>query len=226
MDALTPRPRRRLDRGLRALETIADALGELVDIRRSLAAAPAEPDPDPVPLPQRTHTIDQALDDLRREIGDADRETLFYRLTLHGHRAGLPVADGQVFATVTRMFFARVLGREDQAPELSGDPELTPFFDGVDRRRLERHFTALLIALTGGPKQYGGRAMDVAHAHLGITPRAWDLVVGHLVAVLVELNVPGEWIAEVGDIAAVYRPAIVTAPDVPAPAERAVANVA
>jgi hemoglobin len=93
------------------------------------------------------------------------------------------------------------------------DPELAPYFDGIDLAGLRRHQTALLVQVTGGPVGYSGRDLGEGHAGLGITPAAFDLVVGHLVATLTDLGVSTEDIGEVGAALTAHRDEIVTAPE-------------
>jgi hemoglobin len=91
------------------------------------------------------------------------------------------------------------------------DPELAPYFEGIDLPRLRRHQTALLAQVTGGPVEYSGRDLAVGHAGLGITPADFDRVVGHLVATLTGLGVSTEDIGEVGTALTAHRDDIVTA---------------
>jgi hemoglobin len=91
------------------------------------------------------------------------------------------------------------------------DPELAPYFEGIDLPRLRRHQTALLAQVTGGPVEYSGRALAEGHAGLGITPNAFDRVVGHLVATLTDLGVSQDDIGAVGAALGAHRGEIVTA---------------
>ena len=91
------------------------------------------------------------------------------------------------------------------------DPQLTPYFAGVDLPRLRRHQTALLVQVTGGPVEYSGRDLAAGHAGLDITPTAFDQVVGHLVATLTALGVSDDDIGEVGAALTAHRDDIVTA---------------
>ena len=102
--------------------------------------------------------------------------TLFERL---GGAASVDAAVGP--------FYERVLA----------DPELAPFFAGVDLRRLRAHQRAFLAMVLGGPRGYQGRGLADAHRHLAIGDRHFDLVAGHLEAVLTDLGVPAELTAEV-----------------------------
>jgi hemoglobin len=100
---------------------------------------------------------------------------------------------------------------DDFYERLLADPQLAPYFDGVDMSRLRAHQTKLLVQVTGGPVGYDGRDLATAHQALGITSEDFDRVVGHLAATLTDLAVaPGT----IGDIAAAlgaHRDAIVTA---------------
>src|SRR3954464_9751694 len=91
------------------------------------------------------------------------------------------------------------------------DPELAPYFEGIDLPRLRRHQTALLAQVTGGPVEYSGRDLAVGHAGLGITPADFDRVVGHLVATLTDLGVAEDDIGAVGAALGAHRSEIVTA---------------
>jgi hemoglobin len=80
------------------------------------------------------------------------------------------------------LFYDRVLA----------DPELAPYFDGVDTQRLRAHQRAFLTMALGGPRDDEARSLSVAHRGLDIGDHEFDLVAGHLAAVLVELQVSAE----------------------------------
>jgi hemoglobin len=101
---------------------------------------------------------------------------------------------------------------DDFYERVVGDPQLAHHFTGVDLPRLRRHQTALLVQVTGGPVEYAGRDLAVAHAGLEITPVDFDRVVEHLVATLTALGVPAEDIGAVGAALTAHRDDIVTAP--------------
>lgn len=77
-------------------------------------------------------------------------------------------------STVVEDFYRRVLA----------DPELAPYFDGIDLGRLKAHQRAFVGVALGGPEHYDGRTMAAAHQHLRITGEAFDRVVQHLAAAL------------------------------------------
>ncbi|MEV4418584.1 group 1 truncated hemoglobin [Patulibacter sp. NPDC049589] len=93
------------------------------------------------------------------------------------------------------------------------DPTLAPYFENIDRQQLKRHQRQFLtVTLRGSGSEYVGRAMDRAHAGLGITDAAFDAVVGHLVTTLQELGVDGDSITAIGSALAPLRSAIVEVP--------------
>lgn len=83
------------------------------------------------------------------------------------------------------------------------DDRINHFFDGVDmHRQILKQVDFLTLAL-GGPNKYTGADLKSAHAHLvtkGLNDTHFDAVVENLGATLVELNVPGELIAEAAAI--------------------------
>ena len=83
------------------------------------------------------------------------------------------------------------------------DPTLSNLFTGVSMSRLKAHQFAFLSQSLGGPKQYNGQSMKVAHSRLAIEKRHLDTVEVHLVETLRELAVPEEI---VGQIAAAVTP--------------------
>ena len=80
----------------------------------------------------------------------------------------------------------------------TADPVLAPYFEGLEMRRQKAHMRAFLAVALGGSEIYGGRDMHAAHAGLGITHEAFNRVIGHLVATLVEHGVPDSLIASIG----------------------------
>ncbi len=72
---------------------------------------------------------------------------------------------------------------------IGGDPELAPFFDGVDVPHVRAHQKAFLAVALGGPDRYHGRELADAHRQLAIHDRHVRLLAGHLAAVLAGLGV-------------------------------------
>ena len=73
---------------------------------------------------------------------------------------------------------------------LIADPDLMSYFDGRDMGRLKAHQRALVtVALGGTSEEYTGRMMQPAHAGMAITQEAFDKVLGHLKAALLDAGV-------------------------------------
>ena len=83
---------------------------------------------------------------------------------------------------------------EDFYGRILGDETINHYFAHVDMARQERHQAAFVTQLLGGPRQYQGRSLAKAHAHLNLTEADFDAVAGHLVASLEGFSVPQEHI--------------------------------
>ena len=79
------------------------------------------------------------------------------------------------------------------------DPELAPWFDGVDTEKLKAHQRAFLAAAFGGPQVFTGRSVGEAHDGLAITDDAFDRVVASLMTALADLGVAKEAVNTVGE---------------------------
>ena len=112
------------------------------------------------------------------------------------------IGGGPAVGAAVDDFYARVLA----------DPQLAPFFTGVDLQHLKAHQRAFIAAAIGGSEIYQGRDMAAAHAGLAITDADFDAVVAHLVDTLAGLGVPEETIGQIGGALAPLRGDIVTAP--------------
>ena len=82
---------------------------------------------------------------------------------------------------------------------VTDDPELAPWFGGVDIERLKAHQRAFLTAALGGPDLFTGRTMEAAHAGLGITIEAFDRVLEHLAYTLFDLGLGYDQVTAVID---------------------------
>ena len=91
------------------------------------------------------------------------------------------------------------------------DPDLAPYFEGVDMISLRRHQTDMLVTATGGPQQYTGQDMAEAHSGLDITDAAFDTVVGHLGATLEAAGAGADSIGAVVAALSPLRSSIVSA---------------
>jgi hemoglobin len=78
----------------------------------------------------------------------------------NGHMGRLGGADA--FGLAVESFYRRVLR----------DPELQPYFTGIDLERLHHHQSAFLAMAIGQVNGYLGRTMAAAHAGLGVTDAA------------------------------------------------------
>jgi hemoglobin len=86
---------------------------------------------------------------------------------------------------------------EDLDRRLLQDERLRSYFDGVGLERLKHHQRSFLAMAFGGPPGYLGRTVEAAHSRLDVTDEAFDRVMDHLIAALVDLGVPRELIREV-----------------------------
>jgi len=77
------------------------------------------------------------------------------------------------------------------------DPELAPFFVGVDMARLRAHQQAFLTAALGGPAIFAGRSIETAHQGLGIADDTFDAMIDQLIGALRDLGLDAATAAEV-----------------------------
>jgi hemoglobin len=77
------------------------------------------------------------------------------------------------------------------------DERLRSYFDGVSLERLKHHQRSFLAMAFGGPPGYLGRTVEAAHSRLDVTDEAFDRVMDHLIATLVDLGVAPQLIREV-----------------------------
>jgi hemoglobin len=76
--------------------------------------------------------------------------------------------------------------------------------------RLKMHLVQFLSLATGGPAQYDGKEMKLAHAHMRITNPEFDATIGDLKASLDKLRIPDKEQKELLAIIESTRPQIVT----------------
>ncbi len=84
------------------------------------------------------------------------------------------------------------------------DYRINRFFDNTDMDKQLAKQKAFFTMAFGGPNSYTGQDMRNAHANLvktGLNEDHFNAVMEHLGATLVELNVPGNLIAEAAAIA-------------------------
>ncbi|MEM6291147.1 MAG: group 1 truncated hemoglobin [Myxococcota bacterium] len=105
--------------------------------------------------------------------------------------------DGAMMAAVN-LFYEKVC-----ADELVG-----PFFTELDMDKQTMKQVAFLSRALGGPKEFHGRDLREAHAHLGLTDAHFDRVAELLTSTLKEMDVPDDLIGEVGGIVESTRDAV------------------
>lgn len=85
-----------------------------------------------------------------------------------------------------------------------GDDRIARFFEDVDMERQAAKQKGFLTMVFGGPNNYSGKDMRVAHARLrpmGLDDSHVDAVIEHLGGTLAELGVSDDKIARVAAIA-------------------------
>jgi len=92
-----------------------------------------------------------------------------------------------------------------------GDPELAPYFTGVEMAELKQHMVNLLTKVLGGPDGYTGRDLAVAHQNLNVTSEHFFVVGVYLLSVLQDLGVPLDIRRAVGTVLASVQPLVITA---------------
>eukprot|EP00744_Colponema_vietnamica_P001678 GILI01002755.1.p1 GENE.GILI01002755.1~~GILI01002755.1.p1 ORF type:complete len:243 (+),score=94.15 GILI01002755.1:89-817(+) len=88
------------------------------------------------------------------------------------------------------------------------DPHVNHFFANTDMNRQRKMQKAFLTYAFGGPHNYNGRNMRVAHKKLvesGLNDSHFDSIVNHLATTLKELSVADDLIGQVGAIAESVR---------------------
>ncbi len=96
------------------------------------------------------------------------------------------------FATVSRIvsaFYDYILESE----------RLSPYFAGMDMRRLVDHQTKFIAALMGGPASFSNEALQRAHARLNIDDESFDEAVSLLKMTFEDFEV------DEGDISIIIR---------------------
>jgi hemoglobin len=109
------------------------------------------------------------------------------------------IGGGPAVSAVVNDFYVRVLA----------DPQLAPYFEGVDIVRLKRHQVLLVSQVLGGPDKYDGRPLGEAHAGLGIDHDDFTAVAGHLTASMKDAGVPEDVVMRAMATVAATEPDIV-----------------
>jgi hemoglobin len=89
------------------------------------------------------------------------------------------------------------------------DDRTRPYFEAIDMKTQIKKQRAFMTLAFGGPNEYRGRDLRVAHAGLvkdkGLSDVHFDAVAEHLKATLEELSVPAPLVAEALGIVASTR---------------------
>lgn len=82
------------------------------------------------------------------------------------------------------------------------------YFVGYDLATIKAHMVKLLSQLLGGPKQYDGRQLGEAHAHLHIRLGHYDRVRDYVLAALLVEHPPQDVLEKVQNVLASSRPVV------------------
>ena len=88
------------------------------------------------------------------------------------------------------------------------DPVLAPFFEGLDMDAQIQKMVAFMTMALGGPNEYSGRDLRVAHGPLvnkGMGHKHFDAITDHMQKSLEELDIPSELAAEAVSLIAATR---------------------
>jgi hemoglobin len=92
---------------------------------------------------------------------------------------------------------------QPNAGKVLKDSTINHFFSGMNMKMMHKKQKAFLTMALGGPRDYNGRSMSVAHRKLmkerELNDAHFDAVAVHLQATLQELGVPKEDVATVMD---------------------------
>jgi hemoglobin len=109
------------------------------------------------------------------------------------------IGGGPAVSAVVNDFYERVLG----------DPQLAPYFEGIDMPQLKRHQVLLVTQVLGGPNNYDGRPLAEAHAGLGVDHEDFAAVAGHLTGAMRDAGVPEDVLMRAIAVVAATEPDIV-----------------
>ena len=93
---------------------------------------------------------------------------------------------------------------------LVADADLAPYFVDVDLPKLKRHQVQLLSTVLGGPAEYAGRELEIAHSGLNITDAHYAKVADYLTGVLRDLGAPADVVDATASVVDSVRGKIVT----------------
>lgn len=108
------------------------------------------------------------------------------------------------FSTVNKLvqaFYGKVIESEN----------LAAYFEGIDMQKLMDHQTKFFSEILGGPVEYTGRQLKVAHAEMEITEDAFSEIVELIEETLEDMNVEGADVETIMEIVNGVKSDIVTA---------------
>lgn len=92
------------------------------------------------------------------------------------------------------------------------DPDLAPFFENVEQKRLRRMQYEFIASALGGPVTYSGSELQSVHAGLDITPQQFATFVGYLADSMEEHGASQGDVDEMLGRIALYRDQIIGGP--------------
>src|SRR5262249_41052812 len=103
---------------------------------------------------------------------------------------------------------------DDLVTRILADARVNKWFahaasDSAHAATYKAHLAAFVCIATGGPCKYDGKDMISVHKGRGVTPEAFDAVVGNLVATLDSLKVPEREKKQLLGILAPLKPMVV-----------------
>ena len=90
--------------------------------------------------------------------------------------------------------------------KVMSDPEISPYFDGVDMQVQRQKMYAFMNQAFGGEYEHTSHDLRVSHARLKLTDSAVDKIITHLDQTLIALNVEKALREEVVAIIELSRP--------------------
>lgn len=119
--------------------------------------------------------------------------------------------DGSIFERIGG-YDALAAVVDDLYVRILDDPELQGFFTGTNLSRLKGKQVEFFATALGGPDPYQGAGMRQVHQGRGIMQEHFNLVAGHLVAVLTKAGVDDATVEEIIGTVAPLAPDIVSDP--------------
>ena len=186
-----------------AVSLILEALDRIKLIMTALEETEAEPEGDDADLIARLDAMYRAGKTGGAPVAEAKAgpvQPAAAEGTLYQRLGGVSLIDA-----VVEVFYRKVLG----------DPDLNPFFEGVNMALLQGRQVEFFNKVMGGPDEYGGTDLRSAHKRLvekGLNEAHFDKAVSYLSAALTELEVPQALIEEVLAVVATAKDDVLNTP--------------